>query len=84
MGRDDIRTNERVTLRDGWGESLNDVYDFAIDDVICGFVVSMPDGCGWLGAVLANGRGDDPPGCRMDTIEEAMIWVETTYALTRG
>jgi hypothetical protein len=81
MGRDDVRTNAEVTLRYGWEESLSDIYDYAIDDVVCGYVVGMPDGCGWLGAVLANDRGDDPPGCRMATIEEAMIWVEMTSAL---
>jgi hypothetical protein len=68
-------------LRDGWERSFNGTYNYFVDNGLRGYVVGMPDGYGWLGGILTNGRGTDPHMCHTATIEEAMIWVETTYAL---
>jgi hypothetical protein len=71
-------------LRDGWEESNSGAYDFVVDDALRGYVVGMFDGYGWMVVALAGGRGGNSHMCRMDTVEEAMIWVEMTYALSRG
>jgi hypothetical protein len=70
-------------VRAGWEESLIDIYDYVDGDVVCGYVVGMPDGSGWEGVALANATGDDLHMCHMATAEEAMIWVEMTSALSR-
>jgi hypothetical protein len=83
MGRDDIRTNVEVTLRYGWEESNSSTYDYVVDGMLRGYVVDMFDGYGWMVVVFAKGRGDNSHMCRIDTAEEAMVWVETTSAIVK-
>jgi hypothetical protein len=82
MGRDDIRTIG-VTIRDGWEQAFNGGYELVVDDSVRGFVWRSYEGSGWVGGIVVNGRVADPHQYRITTLEEAMIWVETTYALTR-
>jgi hypothetical protein len=71
-----------VALRCGWEESLNGAYTFTVDGRICGYIRRGYDGSGWVGRVYTIGT-TNPSERGMATAEEAMIWVETTYALTR-
>jgi hypothetical protein len=82
MGRDDIRANAEVTLRGGWEERNSGTYDFVVDGRTRGFVWRSYDASGWVGRVFTTGTAD-PKQYHMATIEEAMIWVETTYALMK-
>jgi hypothetical protein len=79
MGRDDIRTIG-VTIRGGWEQSPTGTYDFVWDDRVRGFICHTYDGSGWMGGVFTAGA-TDPNERGIPTIEEAMLWVEMTYAL---
>jgi hypothetical protein len=70
-------------LRDGWRNTYNSTYyRWPAGDTFStyGRVSEMPNGDGWGGVVFTS-QGDDLTATSIPTLEEAMIWVETTYAL---
>jgi hypothetical protein len=85
MGRDDMRTTG-VTLRDGWEKASDTTYYLCPNGGVSpthGLVSKMYSGGGWVGVAFASDE-EDLKAPNIPTLEEAMIWVEMTYALVLG
>jgi hypothetical protein len=84
MGGDDVRANAEVTLRDRWVKTnVGTYYLWPNDGAILAhaFIGTVYSGDGWVGVVFGS-DGEDLTATNIPTLEEAMIWVETTSALS--
>jgi hypothetical protein len=72
-------------LRDGWQKTSGTTYCLWPNDgtiLAFNFVGAVHSGDGWGGVVFTSGD-TDLTATNIPTLEEAMIWVEMTSALTR-
>jgi hypothetical protein len=72
-------------IRDGWHKASDTTYYLWPNGGVsptCGLVSKMYSGGGWVGVVFLSDE-EDLKAPNIHTLEEAMIWVEMTSALTR-